>query len=345
MTTYEQLRPWLFRLEPEAAHRWTLRLLSWVGAAPPVRRWVRRRYSVQDDRLKVKAFGLEFPNPLGLAAGYDKSAAACRGLACLGFGHLELGTVTPSPQAGNPKPRLFRLEADEALINRLGFPNDGASAVRRRLMRYRPSRTILGVNLGKGAGTPLEDAAQDYIALLRTFYHLADYLVINISSPNTIGLRRLQARDALENLLGEMVSARMEQIAASGRRVPMLVKLAPDLEGEPLEDAVGAVMGSGLDGLIATNTTLLRESLVSQYAAETGGLSGRPLARLATQRVRQIHRLAQGRLPIIAVGGIFGPQDAREKLDAGATLLQVYTGLVYRGPSLVREILEDLSGG
>lgn len=289
--------------------------------------------------------GLEFPNPIGLAAGYDKDGRAMHGLACLGFGHLELGTVTPQPQAGNPRPRVFRLPEDEGLINRMGFPNTGADALGRRLERGRPAGTVIGVNLGKGVDTPLEQAAQDYLLLLRRFYYLADYLAVNISSPNTLGLRRLQARDLLESLLSVLVREREVLAGASGRRVPLLVKLAPDLTDQELEDALGVALGTRLEGLIATNTTLDRSGLHSINRGEAGGLSGAPLRRRSTEVVRQLSRWAGGKVIIIGVGGIFSAQEAREKLDAGATLVQVYTGLVYRGPALVREILAGLRDG
>jgi dihydroorotate dehydrogenase len=342
MSMYEIIRPLLFKLDPELAHDLTLYLLSLVGNVPPLCGALERLFKVEDPALEVQAFGLPFSNPIGLAAGYDKDGVAVAGLASLGFGHIELGTVTPHGQTGNPRPRVFRLPEDGALINRMGFPNMGASVLLGRLQRVRLPGAVLGINIGKGVDTPLERAAEDYLSLMRTFAPVADYLAVNISSPNTIGLRRLQARDFLEDLLAA-ISAERERIqATAGKPVPILVKLAPDLSLEEIEDAVGGIYDSGMDGVIATNTTIERDGLHSAFACETGGLSGVPLRDRSTVIVRHIHRITQGRLPIVGVGGISGACDAREKLDAGATLVQVYTGLVYRGPGIVRDILRGL---
>jgi dihydroorotate dehydrogenase len=340
MDFYRYFRHILFRLDPETIHNITLRLLELAGVLPPVRAWLRRIFTLKNPDLRVHAFGLDFANPVGMAAGYDKNGRAIFGIACLGFSHLELGTVTPCAQIGNPRPRIFRLPEDEALINRMGFPNAGAEALLRQLRKGRPNEIVVGVNIGKGLDTPLERAVDDYIQLLRTFYPHTDYLAVNVSSPNTIGLRRLQARTHLEGLLKALSSARVELQNVDGRRVPILVKLAPDLTDHELEDAIGAVLETGMDGVIATNTTVERPGLRSRCREETGGLSGVPLRKRSTEVVRRIHTLTNGRLPIIGVGGIFGPEDAREKLDAGAVLVQVYTGLIYQGPSLVRVILE-----
>lgn len=342
ISPYGWLRRLLFRLDAERAHNLTLRLLALAGCLPPVRAALRRVFTVPDRALKVSAFGIDFDNPIGLAAGYDKQGIAMHGLACLGFGHLELGTVTPMPQAGNPRPRIFRLPEDAALINRMGFPNAGAADLLRRLRRSRPEGVVVGVNIGKGADTPLGRAREDYLVLLRAFYPVSDYLAVNVSSPNTIGLRRLQARAHLSALLEELLAARDELAAATARRVPLLVKLAPDLTTQELADAVGAIIEVGLDGVIASNTTVARDGLHSPRGRETGGLSGAPLRERATQSVREIHRLSGGSLPIIGVGGVDDPASAREKLEAGASLVQMYTGLVYRGPGLVREILKGL---
>jgi len=342
MTFYNHLRSLLFRLDSERAHNLTLRLLALAGALPPIRAWLRRIFTPQTPGLGVRAFGLDFRNPVGMAAGFDKDGRAIYGLACLGFGHLELGTITPHPQAGNPRPRVFRLPEDQAVINRMGFPNAGAETLLQGLQRWRPPGVVLGVNIGKGVDTPLEDAVEDYLILLKIFYSYADYLAINISSPNTIGLRRLQAREHLEVLLQAISVERSSLQITSGCRVPILVKLAPDLTEGELEDAVGAIVSSGMDGVIATNTTVERVGLRSQRREEIGGLSGAPLKDRSTEVVRRIQQITNGRLPIVGVGGIFGPEDAREKLDAGASLVQVYTGLIYRGPGLVSEILEGL---
>ncbi len=340
MNVYPLLRSWLFHLDAEKAHSLTLSLARLAGRLPPVAALV--RFWFRSEPRPVRVFGLEFRNPVGLAAGYDKDGAAWRGLACLGFGHIEIGTVTPLPQAGNPKPRLFRLPSDQALINRMGFPGRGAAYVAGQLQGKRPAGLVLGVNLGKNKDTPLEAAAQDYLRLLGQFAPLADYLAINVSSPNTVGLRRLQARQALQDLLSQLAAARREQTETLGGRLPLLVKLAPDLSSAELEDALDAILQTGMDGVIATNTTIERPALASNLARESGGLSGAPLRARSTQLIRQIRAWAGDRLPIVGVGGIVDAASAREKLDAGASLVQVYTGLVYRGPGLVKEIVSRL---
>ncbi len=337
---YPFLRALLFRLEPERAHALSLYAMRLVGDLPWLRAALRARMA--SPPRPVQAFGLTFRNPLGLAAGYDKDGLAWRGLACLGFGHIEIGTVTPRPQPGNPRPRLFRLPADQALINRMGFPGRGAQFVARQIAGPRPPGLILGVNLGKNWDTPLERAVDDYLSLLHTFAPLADYLAINVSSPNTAGLRRLQGRRALERLLGSLALARQRQVEQLGRPLPLLVKLSPDLSPAELDDALEVLLQTGMDGVIATNTTLQRQGLCSPQAGESGGLSGAPLRDASTQIIRYIHERTQGRLPIVGVGGILSAADAREKLQAGAVLVQVYTGLVYQGPGLVRRILESL---
>jgi dihydroorotate dehydrogenase len=315
----------------------------------------------------VRAFGLDFRNPVGLAAGYDKDADAIHGLAALGFGHVEVGTITPNPQPGNPQPRLFRLVEDEAVINRLGFPSRGSEYVQKRLGRlYREgprarvkrwtsggigkkatlSRShgnlIVGVNLGKNKETPHEQAVLDYLALLQNFAPLADYLVINISSPNTPGLRQLQGRGPLEALLAELHAQRLIEQRRLEKRVPLLVKLAPDLSDHELDAAVGVSVDKRMDGLIVTNTTLAREGLSSRHHVESGGLSGSPLRRRADDVLARAVARANGQLPVVGVGGIMRPEDARRKIDLGATLIQVYTGLIYRGPGLVKEIVRAL---
>lgn len=338
---YQRLRPLIFRSDPERAHTFTIGLLRLAGALPPVRELLRRYFDSSWDQ-PIQAFGLTFRNPVGLAAGYDKDGLAWRGLAALGFGHLELGTVTPRPQPGNLRPRLFRLPQDEALINRLGFPGNGAEFVAGRLHGSRPSEMVLGVNLGKNADTPLESAAQDYLELLDVFAPLADYLVVNISSPNTVGLRHLQARAALDDLLSALVERRADLRARSKYLLPLLVKLSPDLSSEELDDALQAILDQGMDGVIATNTTITRDGLASDYSAENGGLSGAPLHTRSTAMVAEIHRRTGGKLPIVGVGGIMDAAGARQMLEAGATLVQIYTGLVYAGPGLVKLILEAL---
>lgn len=341
---YTRLRPWLFRLDPEQAHTLTVNLLRLVGRLPALQSAARRAFALPP-AAPVQAFGLQFANPLGLAAGYDKDGLAWRGLACLGFGHIEIGTVTPLRQPGNSTPRLFRLVEDHALINRMGFPGGGAEFVARQLSGPRPSGLVLGVNLGKNKDTPLEDAAQDYLALLPVFAPLADYLAVNVSSPNTVGLRRLQGRQMLGELLAALAQDRRSQEDKLGKRLPLLVKLAPDLSEDELDDALQVMLEHGVDGVIAANTTLSRGGLTSPHANEAGGLSGAPLEARSTQMIRSIHQRAAGRLPVIGVGGVMSAGDARRKLDAGACLVQVYTGLVYHGPGLVQQILAGLNMG
>lgn len=338
------LRRLLFYLDPEQAHALTVGLVSLVGKSSALGALLRSAFGTCGKAVRV--FGLTFPNPIGLAAGYDKDGLAWRGLACLGFGHIEVGTVTPLPQPGNPRPRLFRLTPQQALINRLGFPSKGAKFVATRLRGKRPDDLILGVNLGKGKDTPLAEAYRDYLTLMAIFAPLADYLVINVSSPNTIGLRQLQARKELEALLTELVQntpGNEGEAEGVGKKPPLLVKLSPDLSDSELDDALEVILSAGIDGVIATNTTIQREAVsANPLGRESGGLSGLPLRALSTQMVRKIAIRTAGRLPIIGVGGVMDTASAREKLDAGASLVQVYTGLVYQGPRLVRNILGEL---
>jgi dihydroorotate dehydrogenase len=338
---YALIRPLLFRLDPETAHRLTLQIVRLAGNFPPSFRLLQAMFTAPEK--PVEAFGLKFKNPVGLAAGYDKDGIAIHGLAGLGFGHLEIGTVTPHPQPGNPKPRVFRLIEDQAIINRMGFPGRGMDSVSVSLLRalkgQRSNDTIIGVNLGKNKETPIEDAANDYVSLVKTFSTLADYLVINISSPNTVGLRRLQERDMLENLLSA-ISQERHKIALNGdRHVPILVKLAPDLSDDELDDGIEVILRTGMDGVIATNTTLGRERLRSAQQDETGGLSGSPLRLRSEALLRQVLKRLDGHIPVISSGGIMDPEDAKRRLDMGAALVQVYTGLVYAGPGLVQKII------
>ncbi|NIM93236.1 MAG: quinone-dependent dihydroorotate dehydrogenase [Anaerolineales bacterium] len=340
---YERIRPILFKLEPERAHHLTLRLLSLAGSVPLVRNQLNKHFSFSDPLLETQSFGLDFKNPVGLAGGYDKDGIGMQGLACLGFGHIELGTVTLKPQGGNPRPRVFRLIDDQGLINRMGSPNEGGDALLKRIRKWNSSDVVLGVNIGKGVDTPIEEASGDYVQLLQMFYSHVDYLAVNVSSPNTIGLRQLQARDYLEGLLATLMEEREILQEVHGRMVPLLVKLAPDLTEGELDDALGVIMESSLDGVIATNTTVERGGLSSQFRTETGGLSGIPLRERAREVVSIIYRRTSGVVPIIGVGGIFSFEDAKAMFDAGASLIQIYTGMVYRGPGLVREILEGLA--
>jgi dihydroorotate dehydrogenase len=339
---YPLSRALLFKLDPETAHGLSLRAISRVGAIPPVRAALASRFAVPDAE-PVEAFGLRFSNRVGLAAGYDKDGEGWRGLAALGFGHIEVGTVTPKPQPGNPKPRVFRLVDRRSVINRMGFPGRGAEYVADQLAKRRPPNLVLGVNIGKQKDTPLERAADDYEELMEVFASLADYLAVNISSPNTPGLRQLQDRDFLGALLGRLAAKQSELADTSGKRVPVLVKLAPDLDDGQVRTAVDVIVASGLDGIIATNTTISREPVAGHATAdEDGGLSGAALTEMSTRIVAAIAEHLDGALPLIGVGGIMGPDDARAKLDAGATLVQLYTGLIYEGPGLVRRILKGI---
>ena len=358
---YPFFRNYLFKLEPETAHQFTLNALRVAGWFPPSRWALQAMYSAPSK--PVQAFGLNFKNPIGLAAGYDKDALALRGLAALGFGHIEVGTVTPLPQKGNPKPRMFRLIEDEAVINRLGFPGRGSEFVQERLnpflgpnwlerfLGFGPRKPkaakkikglILGVNLGKNKSTPNEEAVFDYLALLQNFAPLADYLTINVNSLNTEGLRRLQARDMLEDLLKNLHQQRLIEQKQLDRRVPLLVKLAPDLSNQELDDAVEVILRTNMDGIIATNTTVERVGLRSGNRSETGGLSGKPLKSLSEVMLQNIVKRINNQIPIVSVGGIMNPEDAKRRLDLGAALIQIYTGMVYYGPGLARAIVRSL---
>ncbi|MCB9666017.1 MAG: quinone-dependent dihydroorotate dehydrogenase [Alphaproteobacteria bacterium] len=330
----------LLTLEPERAHAVALQLLATAGATEPGRRALRFLYGPAQER-GVELAGLRFPNRVGLAAGYDKDARAWKAFAALGCGHVEVGTVTPRPQPGNPHPRVFRLRDQRAVINRMGFPSQGARVVRARLDADRPYGTVLGVNIGKNKDTPLEEASRDYVELVEVFGDVADYLTVNVSSPNTPQLRELQRGPALRALLAEVVRARDAEVARRGRALPVFVKLAPDLDDADLDDALGAVDDSGLDGIVATNTTISREGVTGRLAQETGGLSGAPLTQRALTLIRTIRARARADLPLIGVGGIMTTEDARARLDAGADLVQVYTGLVYRGAGFVRAVAEE----
>ena len=333
--SYRLLRPLLFGLEAEAAHDATLRLLD-LGAA------LRLPLVAAAPRAPVHVMGLEFPNPVGLAAGLDKNGAHIDALARLGFGFLEIGTVTPRPQPGNPRPRLFRIPEACAVINRMGFNNLGVDRLVHnvRAARY---RGILGVNIGKNFDTPIERAASDYVTCLRKVYALASYVAINISSPNTSGLRQLQEADALDRLLVQLKAEQAQLADRHGRYVPMAVKLAPDLAPEQVQAIVDRLLARAVDAVIATNTTLSREGVEGlQHSHEDGGLSGAPLAARALGVVRQLAGHLRGRIPIIGVGGIMRGADAAERIAAGAGLVQLYTGLVFAGPGLIGDCVQAL---
>jgi dihydroorotate dehydrogenase len=362
---YPFFRSLLFRLDPELAHHLTLQAIRFAGNFPPSHWFLTQLFKAP--AKPVQAFGLTFKNPIGLAAGYDKDAVAIRGLSTLGFGHVEVGTVTPKPQPGNPRPRVFRLPQDEAVINRMGFPGKGAAFMVKSLngrqrnspfaggvlrmaldvtsAKPRPNASalrnsmILGINLGKNKDTPNEEAVLDYLELLQCFAPSADYLAINISSPNTVGLRQLQGRAALEGLLKQLDIQRKMEEKALEKRIPLLVKLAPDLSEKELDEAVDVILATHMDGIIVTNTTLAREGLRSKHRGESGGLSGSPLRLRSEAVLCQTVKRIDGKVPIVSVGGIMNPEDAERRLDLGATLLQVYTGLIYQGPGLVKKTL------
>lgn len=344
MTLYSRLAlPLIFRLEPERAHSIAMGGLMLAGKVPLGLRWLSACLNYCDGRLETEVLGMSFRNPVGLAAGYDKDATAVPELAAMGFGHIEVGTVSPFPQAGNPSPRIFRLPEDQAVINRMGFPNGGADAmlVRLRRARERGVRAPVGVSIGKGRETPLESAVGDYSRLLRELHPCADYFAVNVSSPNTPGLRGLQAKVALLELLGEL--ARVREAACPG--TPVLVKIAPDLSFREVDDVLDAIISCGVDGVIATNTTVGRDGLNGRRPlwSMSGGLSGAPLQGTATEIIRHIYRQTQGCLPIVGVGGVNSANTALEKIQAGASLVQVYTGLIYQGPGLVKLINRGLA--
>lgn len=340
MTLFDIVRPLMFRLSAETAHRTAVRLLSWgqaCGAAP--------RFAVANPpELRARLWDLDFPNPVGLAAGFDKNAEAVDALLGLGFGFVEAGSVTPKPQPGNPLPRLFRLADHEAVLNRMGFNNDGLEAFARRLQNRLPAAGrapgVVGANLGKNKDTI--DAADDYVLGVRRLADLADYLAVNVSSPNTPGLRALQGREPLRDLLNRVLDARAERPLE--RIPPILLKIAPDLTDEDKADIAAVALETGIDGLIISNTTIERPDAIGpQWKQEAGGLSGRPVFAASTRVLGEIYKLTGGKLPLIGVGGIFSADDAYAKIRAGASLVQVYSGLIYRGPGLVADIVDGLA--
>jgi dihydroorotate dehydrogenase len=344
MPLYERaVRPLFFRLEPEVAHRLAMGGLMLTGRVPGGTRVLSILFDSCDSRLEIDILGLHFPNPVGLGAGYDKNCVALRELTALGFGHLEVGTVTPLPQSGNPNPRVFRLPEDQAVINRMGFPNDGVESILPRLERARQHRikVPLGVNIGKGRDTPLDAAGDDYCSLFQRLHACADYVAVNVSSPNTLGLRELQAKSALQALLGQLTELRRDLRPT----IPLLVKIAPDLTWSEIDGVLEVIAACDIDGIIATNTTVGRDGLVSRRSArlEKGGLSGVPLRQRSADIIRYVYQQTSGALPIIGVGGVDSAQSALEKIQAGASLVQVYTGLVYRGPRLVGAINQGIA--
>ena len=336
------LRPSFFLLDAETAHYFTLNLFKVLLKIPFAKAICKSIFTVENKSLNTTLFGIDFPNKVGLAAGFDKNAKYLHELACLGFGHIEIGTVTPLPQAGNDKPRLFRLQKDNAIINRMGFNNDGMMAVSTRL-KDRPKGLIVGGNIGKNKITPNEEAVSDYIKCFNTLFDDVDYFTVNVSSPNTPGLRDLQDKEPLMQLLNELQHINN----AKPKRKPILLKIAPDLTDTQLDDIVTIVHETKIDGIIATNTTIVRAPLVTDAATVAamgvGGLSGKPLTTRATNVIAYLHQKSAGSFPIIGVGGIANGKDALDKIQSGATLVQVYTGFIYEGPALAKSINSYLS--
>jgi dihydroorotate dehydrogenase len=339
------VKPALFNLDAERAHHLVFNNLRRAARVPGAKAMLRGLYDFQHPNLAREVFGLKFPNPVGLAAGFDKNAALTDELATLGFGFVEIGTVTPQPQSGNPQPRLFRLPQDEALVNRMGFNNDGAAAVAARLARRQNRQLLIGGNIGKNKDTPNERAAEDYVACFEALAEVVDYFVVNVSSPNTPNLRQLQEKPPLIDLLQHV----QERNLSRAQPRPLLLKIAPDLTDSQLDDILDIARETKLSGLVSTNTTISREGLTTdarQVAAlGAGGLSGRPLRARATEVIRYLYQRSQGELPIIGAGGIHSAADAQEKLAAGASLVQLYTGFIYEGPALVSRINKVLARG
>ena len=335
---YDLLRSLMFRLPAETSHDLALDMIGAAGRLRLADKLVRPVPS-----QPVQVMGLTFDNPVGLAAGLDKNAVAVDGLAAMGFGSIEVGTVPPRPQPGNPKPRLFRLTEQLAIINRFGFNNQGVDAMLERLdgVRY---QGVLGINIGKNAVTPVENAVDDYLYCLRKVYDRASYVTVNLSSPNTPGLRTLQYGEALKVLLGQIKQCQQQLAAERGRYVPIAIKIAPDMTAEEVTLVGATLLEEGMDAVIATNTTLDRSAVAdSPYANEAGGLSGAPLTDMSTEVIRLLADELKGRTPIIGVGGIFSGADAADKIAAGASLVQLYSGFIYRGPELVRECADAIA--
>lgn len=337
------IRPLLFLFPSERAHHVAMGVLVFLVRIPVIRQLIRVSFAIKDPGLARTVCGLQFPNPLGIAAGFDKNGTYIAALSILGFGHIEVGSVTPRPQTGNPQPRLFRLKRSHALINRMGFNNDGCEVIAQRLQKYAQRTFILGANIGKNKDTPNTHAVDDYLTCIRALHPHVDYFVINVSSPNTPGLRALQEREPLKNILQEV----RRYIATLTVHRPVLLKIAPDLNDHQLDDIIGLAQETDLDGLVICNTTLSRDGL--REAAKTvekmgaGGLSGAPLRARAQEMLTYVRARLPGHIPVIGVGGIDSAIAAQERLNAGAALVQIYTGFIYAGPGLVRRILRALS--
>ncbi|RKD19503.1 dihydroorotate dehydrogenase (quinone) [Pelobium manganitolerans] len=338
---YKLIKPVFFQFDPEKIHYTVTDTLKFAQKIWGLPRLLKSMYTVNDKNLEREVFGLKFKNPVGLAAGFDKNGEFIEELANFGFGFIEVGTVTPLPQPGNDKPRMFRLPADEALINRMGFNNKGVEVLARKLKSVKREGILIGGNIGKNKVTPNEDAVSDYIKCFDALFDVVDYFVVNVSSPNTPGLRALQEKEPLKNILHTLQKRNLK----NGVFRPILLKIAPDLSNEQLDDIVEIVQETGIAGVIATNTTISRENLQSPESktSETGGLSGKPLTARSTEVIRYLAQQSNRAFPIIGVGGIHSAKDAKEKLEAGASLVQVYTGFIYEGPGLIKRILKSLA--
>lgn len=339
---YSIIKFFLFKKDPEQVHYWVMAKLKKAYENRFMRSFLKKNFCIEKPSLEQTLWGIKFPNPVGLAAGFDKDAKFIDELACLGFGFIEIGTVTPLPQDGNPKPRLFRLPKDQGLINRMGFNNEGVKAAVERLKK-RNSKIIIGGNIGKNKNTANENAIDDYEICFRALYDFVDYFTVNVSSPNTPNLRELQDKEPLERLLSRL------QIINSqlGKEKPILLKIAPDLNKNELDDIIEIVGNTKIQGLVATNTTISRAGLKTNEEKineiGNGGLSGLPVRDKSTDIIRYIHQKSNGSIPIIAAGGIFTAADAKEKLNSGASLVQVYSGFIYEGPAIVKNICNGLS--
>ncbi|MFM2191381.1 MAG: hypothetical protein RLZZ118_338 [Bacteroidota bacterium] len=339
---YSLVKKFLFRYDPEDVHYKVLRWLTKAYNTGLGKKYLTSNYSYNHPSLEKTVFGIHFKNPVGLAAGFDKDAKYIEQLSCLGFGFIEIGTLTPKPQDGNEKPRLFRLPADGAIVNRMGFNNEGVDAAVERL-KHRDSKVIIGGNIGKNKNTPNEEAVNDYIYCFQKLFNYVDYFVVNVSSPNTPGLRDLQEKEPLHHLLLTLQNINLQYPNAK----PILIKIAPDLTNEQVDDVIDIVQQVKLAGIVATNTTISREGLLSDstevHDMGIGGLSGKPVRKRSTEIIRYISQKTNGAIPIIAVGGIFNAHDAQEKIDAGASLVQVYTGFIYSGPGIAKNICKSMA--
>ncbi len=333
---YTFVRKFLFLFDPEKVHHFTLNALRWFLKIPGMNSLIKKQYCLSDPSLSRVLWNISFPNPVGLAAGFDKNGEYIHELSAFGFGFIEIGTVTPKPQKGNPKPRLFRLTENEALINRMGFNNEGMSEISQNCRKRPRNKVIIGGNIGKNKDTANDNAWLDYVKSWESLYPYVDYFVVNVSSPNTPNLRELQEKEPLKKIL----MAVKDKAVKENKNKPILLKISPDLNHSAMDDIIEIILELKLDGIVATNTTLNRDLIPASipFRNETGGLSGSPLKDASTEMIRYINQKCEGKFPIIGVGGINSPDDALEKLKAGASLVQIYTGFIYQGPSLIKKI-------